>query len=158
MSSLLLTFYDDLESMTVTYTDKSGASANATCLNLDEQSDSIQTTQLPARILTFTNPDTAVIMQGAGSMATWNITDLFLLETVARDLGSYILKPILKRYEVAYLEAIQKLPAARSLVHGWSTETQPLSVSMRAGKFEYPAQSGVWFYGVQCDLVIEEIV
>ena len=158
MSSLLLTFYDDLEAMTVTYTDKSGASTTATALNLDEQSDSIQTTQLPARILTFTNPDTAVIMQGAGSIATWNITDLFLLETVARDLGSYILKPVLKRYEVAYLEAIQKLPTARSLVHGWSTETQPLSVSMRAGKFEYPAQSGVWFYGVQCDLVIEEIV
>ena len=158
MSSLLLTFYDDLEAMAVTYTDKGGASTTATALNLDEQSDSIQTTQLPARILTFTQPDTAVIMQGAGSTATWNITDLFLLETVARDLGSYILKPVLKRYEVAYLEAIQKLPAARSLVHGWSTETQPLSLSMRAGKFEYPAQSGVWFYGVQCDLVIEEIV
>ena len=155
MSSLLLTFYDDLEAMTVTYTDKSGASTTATALNLDEQSDSIQTTQLPARILTFTQPDTAVIMRGAGSVATWNITDLFLLETVARDLGSYILKPVLKRYEVAYLEALQK---KWQLVHGWSTESLTLNVSMRAGKFEYPAQSGVWFDGVQCDLVIEEIV
>jgi hypothetical protein len=158
MSSLLLTFYDDLEAMAVSYTDKAGASVTATCLNLDEQSDSIQTMHLPCRILTFTQPDTAVIMSGAGSTAAWNITDLFLLESAARDLGTYVLKPVLKRYEVAYLEAIQKLPTARTLVHGWSTETQPLSVSMRAGKFEYPAQSGVWFYGVQCDIVLEELV
>jgi hypothetical protein len=158
MSSLLLTFYDDLEAMTVSYTDKSGATVTANCLNLDEQSDSIQTAHLPCRILTFTQADTAVVLKGAGSLATWQITDLFLLETAARDMGTYVLKPVLKRYEVAYLEAIQKLPSALSLVHGWSTETQPLTVNMRAGKFEYPAQSGVWFYGVQCDVTLEEIV
>jgi hypothetical protein len=155
LSSLLLTFYDDLEAMTVSYTDKSGSSATATALNIDENSESIQTAHLPCRILTFTQPDTAVIMKGAGSVATWNITDLFLLETAARDLGAYILKPVLKRYEVAYLEAIQK---KWNLVHGWSTETLGLNVSMKAGKFEYPAGSNVWFYGVQCDASFEELV
>jgi len=141
--------------MSVTYTDKSNTSTTANCLNIDENSESIETAHLPCRILTFTQPDTAVIMRGSGSLATWNITDLFLLETAARDLGAYILKPVLKRYEVAYLEAIQ---LKWQLLHGWSTETLGLSVTMRAGKFEYPAGSNVWFYGVQCDATFEEIV
>lgn len=155
MSSLLLTFYDDLEAMAVTYTNKDGSPATANALNLDEQSDSIETAHLPCRILTFIQPDTAVILRGAGSTATWNITDLFLLETAARDIGGSILKPVLKRYEVAYLEAVEK---QWNLVHGWSTETFGLNVTMRAGKFEYPSQSGTWFYGVQCDVSFEEIV
>ena len=141
--------------MSVTYTDKSNTSTTANCLNIDENSESIETAHLPCRILTFTQPDTAVIMRGAGSLATWNITDLFLLETAARDLGAYILKPVLKRYEVAYLEAIQ---LKWQLLHGWSTETLGRSVTMRAGKVEYPAGSNVWFYGVQCDATFEEIV
>lgn len=155
MSSLLLTFYDDLEAMTVSYTDKAGATATANALNIDEAADSIQTAQLPCRIITSTNADTAVIQRGGNSTATWNITDLFLLSTVAQDLGSYIAMPVLKRYEVAYIEAVQK---KWNLVHGWSTETLALNLSMLSGKFEYPSGSGVFFYGVKCDITFEELV
>ena len=155
MSSLLLTFYDDIEAMTVSYVNKDGGTVTANCLNIDERTDSIQTSHLPCRILSTTHPDTGVIMKGAGARATWNITDLFLLDTVARDIGTYIQLPILKRYEVAYVEALEQL---WRLVHGWSTETLALNYSMQAGKFEYPAQSGVYFYGVKCDITFEEIV
>lgn len=155
MSSKLLDFYDDLEAMSVTYSNKDGSNVTANCLNIDEESDSIQTAHLPCRILTFTQADTAEIMRGGSSDVKWNITDLFLLETVAREQGGHILKPVLKRYEVAYIEAVQK---QWQIVHGWSTETLGLSVSMKAGKFEYPAGSGTWFYGVQCDATFDEIV
>jgi hypothetical protein len=153
-NSILLTLYDDLEAMTVTYTDKSGAASTANCLNIDEKTDSIQTAHLPCRLLTTTLPDSVTIQRGGNNLATWNITDLFLLETVARDMGTFIQLPVLKRYEVAYSEALAKL---WSVVHGWSTETLTLSLTMQAGKWEYPSGSGVYFYGVKCDLVMEEL-
>jgi len=155
MSSLLLTFYDDLEAMAVTYTDKNGATVTANCLNIDEKADSLQTAHLPARVLTINNTNTAEIELGGNSKATWTITDLFFLETAARDAGAYILEPVLLRYQVAYLEAIQK---KWQLVHGWSTETLAFSVTMRAGKLEYPAGSGTWFYGCECVTTFEELV
>lgn len=155
MSSLLSTFYDDLEAMTVSYVDKDNNTVTADCINIDEYRDSIQTAHLPCRILTSTSADTAIIVYGAGSMATWNITDLFLLAPVTQETGSHIYMPVMKRYEVAWLEAIQK---KWMIIHGWSTETLALNASMQAGKFEYPAGSGVWFYGVKCDVNFEEIV
>ncbi len=154
MASFLLTFFDDLEAMTVSYTDKNGATATANCLNIDEKADSIQTAHLPCRILTSTQPDTAIIHKGAGIMATWNITDLFLLDTVARDISPHIQMPVLKRYEAAYLEALFK---KWNLPHQYSTEELTLSCSLLAGKFEYPSGGGVFFYGVKCDVVMEEI-
>jgi len=153
-NSILLTIFDDLEAMAVTYTDKSGASVTANCLNLDEKADSIQTAHLPARILMTSAPDTGTIMQGGNVRGTWIISDMFLLDTVARDMGYFIAHPVLKRYEVAWVEAVAKLWAIR---HGWSTETLSMSYSVQAGKYEYPSGSGVWFYGVKCDLQIEEI-
>lgn len=153
-NSILLQIYDDLEAMTVSYTDKSGATVTANCLNIDEKQDSIQTAHLPARLLMSTAPDTGNIIQGGNVNGTWNITDLFLLDTVARDMGNHIAVPVLKRYEVAWIEAVAKLWAIR---HGWSTETLSLSYTAQAGKFEYPSGSGVWFYGVKCDLTIDEI-
>lgn len=155
MSSLLLTFFDDLEAMTVTYTDRTGASVTANALNIDERTDSIQTAHLPCRIITTTTPDSAIIQRGGNSRVTWNITDLFLLETAARDLGTFAIMPTLQRYKVAYVEALQK---NWNIVHGWSTETLALSLGMQAGKYEYPSQSGVWFYGVKCDITFEELV
>lgn len=153
-SSILLTIYDDLEAMTVSYADKNGATVTANCLNIGERSDSIQTAHLPCRILTTTANDTGFIYKGAGIKMAWQITDLFLLESAMRDMGKFVQLPVLKRYEVAYAEAVAKL---WQLVHGWSTETLGLNLSMQAGVFEYPAGSGVSFYGVKCDVNFEEI-
>ena len=154
MSSILLTIFDDLEAMTVAYTDKAGASVTANCLNIDEFSGNIQTAHLPCRILMSNNAENGTVMYGAGVNATWNITDLFLLETVARDIGN-VINPALQRYKVAYVEALAK---TFQFVHGWSTESRTLSYSAQTGKFEYPAQSGVEFFGVKFDITISEIV
>lgn len=159
MTSILLTIYDDLEAMAVTYVNKSSVSTNPNCFNLDEIPASVQTAQLPCRILLpvgqgQSGTPTATILRGAGVQAQWNITDLFLLETAARDAGIYIQAPVLMRYSVAYAEALGK---QFQFVHGYSTESLTISSSIVPGMYEYPAGSGVWFYGVKCDVVIDEI-
>jgi hypothetical protein len=148
-------FFDDLESMAVSYTDKSGATVTANCLNIDEKADSIQTAHLPCRILMQTVPDNGEILRGAGINATWSITDLFLLDTVARDVSPAIQLPVLQRYKVAYLDA---LFLKWQIVHGYSTETRTLTYSITTGKFEYPMGSGVEFYGVKFDLTLSELI
>jgi hypothetical protein len=152
--SNLLNFFDDLEGMTVSYTNKSGATVTANALNIDEKADSIQTADLPCRIITQTAADSGTVLQGAGIKATWNITDLFLLDTIARDISPAIQMPVLQRYKVAYLEALSK---KWMLPHPPLTEERTLSYTATTGKFEYPAGSGIYFYGVKFDLTLEEI-
>jgi hypothetical protein len=158
-NSILLTIYDDLEAMSVTYVDKSAASINPNCFNLDEIPSSVQTAQLPCRILLPIGQGqggtpTAQILRGAGVQAQWTITDLFLCETAQRDAGIYILAPVLMRYVVAYAEALGK---QFQFLHGWNVESLTISSSIVPGMYEYPAGSGTWFYGVKCDVTIEEI-
>lgn len=155
MTSLLLTFFDDLEAMAVSFTDKSGATVSANALNIDEKADSIQTAHLPCRIITQTAPDNGTILKGAGIDATWNITDLFLLDTVTRDISPAVQLPVLQRYKVAYIE---KLFLLWQIVHGYSTENEAVSYTAMTGKFEYPAGSGVYFYGVKFDLTLRELI
>ena len=158
-SSILLTIYDDLEAMSVTYVDKSAASTNPNCFNFDEIPGSVSTAQLPCIILLPIGQGqggtpTAQILRGAGVTAQWTITDLFLCETAARDQGVYILAPVLMRYVVAYAEALGK---QFQFQHGWNVESLTISASIVPGMYEYPAGSGTWFYGVKSDVTIEEI-
>lgn len=159
MTSILPTIYNDLEAMTVTYANKSSVNTTPTVYDLDEIPASVQTAQLPCRILLPLgqgqggSPNVA-ILRGAGAQAQWVITDLFLLETAARDAGLYVQAPVLIRYVVAYAEALGK---QFQFVHGYSTESLTVSASIVPGMYEYPAGSGVWFYGVKCDVTIEEI-
>ena len=158
-NSILLSIYDDLEAVTVSYLDKSNASTNPNCFNIDEIPASISTAQLPCRILLPIGQGqggtpTLEILHGAGARAQWNITDLFLLEAAARDMGLYVLAPVLMRYVVAYSEA---LAIAWQFKHGWNVESLSMSASILPGMYEYPAGSGSWFYGVKCDLTIEEL-
>jgi len=158
-NSILLSIYDDLEAMAVSYIDKSNAPINPNCFNLDEIPGSVSTAQLPCRILLPIGQGqggspTVEILHGAGARAQWNITDLFLLESAARDAGVYVLAPVLMRYVVAYSEA---LAIVWQFKHGWNVESLSMSVSILPGMYEYPAGSGSLFYGVKCDLTIEEI-
>jgi len=159
MSSILLTIYDDLAAMAVTYVDKSAANATPTVYNLSAIPSSVSTAQLPCRILLPIGQGqggtpTATILRGAGVEAQWIVTDLYLCETAARDAGIYILAPVLMRYVVAYAEA---LGIQFQFRHGYSTESLTISSSIVPGMYEYPAGSGTWFYGVKCDVTIDEI-
>ena len=149
MTSFITSIYDDIEGMTVSYTDKNGSSATANCLNVDEYSASLQTADLPARVLLLNNQTSGTLYRGAGIDANWSITDLFLAETAARSTDAEM-NPVLLRYQAAYLDALYK---KWQLIHTYNTEIETLSYTTRAGKFEYPAGSGVYFYG--CEFVIE---
>lgn len=157
--SILLEIYNQLESMEVAYVDKNVTNATPIVFNLNEIPPSVQTAQLPCRILLPIGQGQGgsaniEIMRSPNVKATWTITDLFLLETGARDLGLHIQAPVLMRYVVAYSTA---LGLKFQLLSNSSVETFTLSASVVPGMYEYPAGSNVWFYGVKCDLSIEEI-
>jgi len=158
-NSILLEIYNDLEGMACTYVDKSGASTTPNCFDLSEIPSTVSTAQLPCRILLPIGQgkggsDNVEVLRGAGIKARWNVTDLFLLEASARDMGLYVLAPVLMRYVVAYSEALGK---QFQFIDGWNTESLTISAAVVPGMYEYPTGSGSWFYGVKCDVTVEEI-
>lgn len=156
--SILLTIYDDLEAMTVTYTDKDSVSITPTVYNLDEIPASVQTAHLPCRILLPIGQgqgnNNVTILNGAGARGSWIVSDLFLLEASARDAGLYVQAPVLMRYVVAYAVALGKQFQFR---HGADNTSLTISSSIVPGMYEYPSQSGAWFYGVKSTITIDEI-
>jgi hypothetical protein len=157
--SILLNIYDDLEAMTVTYVNKSGGNSTPSVANLDEIPASVATADLPIRILLpigqgAGGTNNAEILRGAGVKASWTITDLFLLDTAARELGPYIQAPVLLRYVAAYAEALGK---QFQFLEGDSTLSLTINASIVPGMYEYPAGGGTWFYGCKSDITIEEI-
>lgn len=153
-ASILTQIYNGLEAMNVTYTNKSSQSVTPTVYDLDEIPASVQTAHLPCRILLPLGTSTLTVEHGAGINAGWIITDLFLLETAARDAGVYIQAPVLTRYVEAYAEALGK---KFQFLYNESTLTLTISASVDMGIFEYPTGSGVYFYGVRNVITVEEI-
>lgn len=150
--SILEAVYDRLEAMQVTYTDKAGASNIPEVYSQETLLDSV-TGQVPCRLIL--PPSGSInIMAGGENLAAWKISDLFLLEGAAQGDGIHDEIPSLTRYMLAYADAIAKL---WQIAYQDSTETRTLAVSIASGKFEYPSQSGAWFWGVRCDLNIEEL-
>jgi hypothetical protein len=152
-TSILATIYDQLEAMTVTYLDKSNVSKTATVYSQETMLDSIQTAHLPARVL-LPPSGSLTINPGGNNLAQWKISDIFFQETAAQGGGVDEEIPSMTRYIIAYSAAIGKL---WQIAYQTSTETRTLLAQITSGKFEYPSQSGVWFFGVRCDLTIEEL-
>jgi hypothetical protein len=156
--SVLLDIYDDIEGMTVSYLNKSGASTSPTVYNLDSLPAQVSTAQLPCRLLLplgqgESGSDNAQVLDGSGIRCVWRITDLFLLETMARERGLYVHAPVMMRYVAAYAEALSN---KYRLIHGRATLIDTLSTSITPGIYEYPAGSDAWFFGVKADITIEE--
>lgn len=157
--SILLTIYDQLESMAVTYVNKDSVGTTPNVFDLNEIPASIETAHLPCRILLpvgqgQSGSPNVEILRSPNVRANWNITDLFLLEAAARDAGLWVQAPVLMKYVVAYAEA---LALKFQFMSGSSVETFTISASIIPGMYEYPAGSQAWFYGVKCDLQIQEI-
>ena len=156
--SILLTIYDDLEAMTVTCLGRSNISVTPKAYNLDELPGNVTTAHLPCRLLLPLGQGqggtpNGEILAGAGIRCNWQITDLFLLEAAAQDMGIATQAPVLMRYVVAYAEALSK---KYEFIHGYATFNATLSVNITPGMYEYPAGSNSWFYGVKADITIEE--
>jgi hypothetical protein len=150
--SILENVYDKLEAMTVTYTDKAGASNTPEVYSQETLLDSV-TGQTPCRLI-LPASGSINIMAGGENLAAWKISDLFILEGTAQGDGIHDEVPSLTRYMLAYADAIAKL---WQIAYQQTTETRTLAVSIVSGKFEYPSQSGVYFWGVRCDMTIEEL-
>lgn len=150
--SILEAVYDRLEAMQVSYTDKAGVSNTPEVYSQETLLDSV-TGQAPCRLI-LPASGSINIMAGGENLAAWKISDLFLLEGAAQGDGIHDEIPSLTRYMLAYADAIAKL---WQIAYQDSTETRTLAVSIASGKFEYPSQSGAWFWGVRCDLNIEEL-
>ena len=160
MSSSLIEVYDLLETMAVTYLDRSNVSTTPHVFNLDEFPGNIQTAILPCRILFPVGWGgqgmTLSIGPGTEAESTYTITDFFLLETGARGEGLFIQAPVLMRYVKAYADAISLKWQYASL----NSASQPLTVSANIVPAEYniPQGSDNWYYGVKCNLTISELL
>jgi hypothetical protein len=153
MSSIIEEIYTALAGMTVTYLDKDNASATATCYSLSTMLDSVQTAHCPARLIMLPSV-TQTLGPGPESESAYTIQDLFLLDTVAQGAGSKAYAPVQLRYIKAYQDAIA---LKWRFLSGWQTEAFTTTITYTPGKFNYPAQSDVQFYGVMVSISIEEI-
>jgi hypothetical protein len=153
MTSTIVSVFSALDGMAVTYLDKDNASVTATCYGLAESLDSVQTAHLPCRLLFLPNSN-MTIGPGPEAQSVYTIRDLFLLETAARTEGSKVCYPVLLRYLAAYQDVIAN---KWQIVTQWQTEAFTPSVTIAPGKYEYPAGSDVWFYGVMATITINEI-
>ncbi len=153
MSSIIESVYAALDSMTVSYLDKDNATATPTTYTLSESLDSVQTAHLPCRLLIF--PTVSQILgPGPESTATYTVNDLFLLEAIAQGGGTKVQAPVLLRYVKAYQDAIA---LKWQFISVWQTEALTTNITYTPGRFEYPSQSGNWYYGVNISIIVEEI-
>lgn len=155
--SIIVQIYAALDGMAVTYLDKDNASVTATVYALSEMLDSVQTANLPARLLVL--PSSQVVLgPGPEATADYTIQDLFLLEAAAQGGGSKVQAPVLLRYMVAYQEAIaKKWQMLGGGAVGWQTEAFTTNITLTPGKYTYPANSDSVFYGVMVSITINEI-
>jgi hypothetical protein len=153
MSSIIEQIYAALDGMSVTYLDKDNVSVTASVYTLAESLDSVQTADLPARLLILPTSQ-MVIGPGPEVTDTYTIQDLFLLEAVGQGGGSKVQAPVLLRYIVAYQDAIAK---KWQILSTWQTEALTTNVTLTPGKYTYPANSDNVFYGVMVSITIEEL-
>jgi hypothetical protein len=154
MTSVLDTIYDQLEALAVTFTDKNGASVTPAVYSQETYLDQVQTAHIPARVLLPASGSMDII-DGGNVLASWQIADLCLLEAIAQGAGSREENPQMTRYMMAYAQKIGRL---WQILSEWHTEGRTLNTQITSGKFEFPAGSSNWWYGVRCNLTITEII
>jgi len=153
MASQLLDIYEALAGMTVT-----AASKTPTVWEGDEAQDSIQSVHLPVRLIVPSGHlgqrgtgDNLRLATQQGSLITvrWGLSDLCLWQMVGQGIGIKGLGTALAAYAAAYMTALAvlELPA----------KCYPVDANLTSGVFEWPQQSGVWFWGVQIAVYVDEL-
>jgi hypothetical protein len=147
----ILAIYDTLVAMSVTV-----GSTTPTAYDLDQLPNAVRSAMLPVRLLlpTESRGDAEEFMFVAlGKTATvrWRITDLLLWQPVAQGRGLQDVADDLVTYAGAYLEALRDNRAP-------STQSYVVSASASPGVYEWPGQSGNYFFGCECVVTIEEVL
>lgn len=146
--------YDSLSKVVVTTT--SGITPHA--YDLDELLDSINTAQLPCRLLLPVGNEPGEGREGShiaiGTAMTivWQIKDLMLWQATEQGLGLKQFAPELVDYAGKYLDAMRawgKCPYANTTLE---------RVNIVPGEYEWPRMSGRFYAGVLCQLSVREVV
>jgi len=153
--------YAAIAGLSVSFTSRTGATVSPTVYGLGTIPRDVQTAHLPVRILTpfgqGNNQNQSDIFEPSQiQLVTWQIYDLFLLETMAREEGPHIQAPVLISYASNYVDKISTL--ARIVSATINTEVNVTGFTISPGVYEYPLTSGVFFYGVQCRVTVTELV
>jgi hypothetical protein len=153
MTSTIDSIYAALDAMAVTFLDKDSASVTATCYTLSESKDSVQTADMPMRLL-FLPTSNMTLGPGPEATSVYTIQDLFLLEASGRTEGTKTCAPVLLRYIKAYQDAIA---LKWQILTQWQTEAFTTSITIQPGKYTYPAGTETQFYGVMVTITLQEI-
>jgi hypothetical protein len=155
MTSQLATIYSTLAGQVITV-----GSVGVTALSGADLPDSIESAQLPIRLLLPVGGKAAGTLQGfrtfGGGGQTpvltidWILTDLLVWRALGAGVGLTDLAPELIAYCAAYLSVLGPMRTAK-----WSVTDVTFPV---IGGFEWPPQSDRWYSGVQAQLTVREIV
>lgn len=150
MASQLTTIYATIAAHEITV-----GSTPVACLDLAELRTSLQSANLPVRML---NPFNArgggnlqnfwTVQQGVVTV-DWLITDMLAWRAHSAGIGLEDIAPDLIAYKVQYVQLLKTLRAHKYNV----TQCQ-----MQVLAYEWPLGSGVWWDGVICQLTIREII
>jgi hypothetical protein len=125
--------------------------------DLNALPDYVDSAKLPCRLLLpfgtakAEGRDVHFIALGNTAKATWHVIDLLLWRPVEEGIGVNSVAADLMTYCAQY---VAMLRANRSLV----SQTVIKSVNLTPDTWEYPLGSGVFYWGVECALDIDEVL
>jgi len=152
--SVITQIYNSLANLAVTTT----AGVTPTAYDLDELPESINTAQLPCRLLLPVNSipgegrEGVHIALGTGMAIVWQVNDLMLWQASEQGIGLREYAPKLVDYAGKYLDAMRawgKCPYTNSTLE---------NVTITPSVYEWPIGSGRYYAGVLCQLQIREVI
>ena len=148
--SNIRSLYTALAALDITFTTEAGGNSTPTGYDLDSLLQSVDTAQLPCRLLLPTEEygsdgqgmELLAAGNGGSAEVMWNITDLMLWEPVGQTRGFLDVLPDLVRYCGQYASVLldNRTPA---------TNIQFMTVSFRPGVFTYPLGGNRSYFGVE---------
>lgn len=151
MSVLLTTIYPAIAAMNVSLN-----SANVDVFSLDALPNSVQTAQLPCRLLLPTNQQLTGRNAQPASFGTsgvwsvlWNVVDLCLIEATGQTRGLLDVAGDIVEYQAAYLSSLSALSIAKNIIVE--------GAQIDPGVFMYPTGTATSFFGVQITVNIREL-
>ena len=155
MASQIATIYDTLAAKSLTV-----SSTAVTAKDADQIPNSLNTADLPVRILTpllvfggdvlASGSIWGASSGSAVSQTLWTINDVMYWRPVHDSVGVRAHAKILVAYASAYLDMLKTDTSLAAL--GVVNLTHTISTNV----LNYPRGSGNWYYGVTCTLVITE--
>ncbi|MCA0455644.1 MAG: hypothetical protein LCI00_16835 [Chloroflexi bacterium] len=161
MTSEIVAIYDTVEAMTVLVD-----GMTPTVYGLTGIPNGVVNADLPCRILLdlaqggegesmqFVTVNSG-IGGGGEQYIDWRINDLMLLKPLGLGIGSREVTQALIAYTSAYIDAVR---SNRNLLETDNNSASFTNLNVTPGTYEYPAESGHFFWGVMATSTIREII